>query len=266
MNNNTTNKDNQVTDATPEEVLNYFTSNQNDTEKQTAEAARKLPEAKSSDDSVEISVKRSDLKEFGLDPEDIKQENEKDNNPMSQVPVPELYDPTMYDDLLGKFQMSATQSHAFVDLSTITVTENEKELYLRVLLDGNTPFYTNVPIIPNRNIFIKCYSKTTKEQNFINKKITEFAAAVDENKNYKNDVVATCMYALKLNAMFTCLDDFKNIVLNENSEVVNKEDFNYNMNVIDSMPTARWNLFVNAMRIFEKKESILGEMVVTGDF
>jgi hypothetical protein len=96
------------------------------------------------------------------------------------------------------------------------------------------------------------------------------------DKDYKHNTFECGMYMLKLNAIF-CIKGQTDSYSSKNTSIFSDipleasfEDqqtlVKQNIEIIDKMSFAKWNIILNAMRIFEQKEVLLGANLVSGDF
>lgn len=284
-NNITTNT--QEIEVTPQEVLDYFTNNSSTpsiegTEDVTKEDTSEKGKAKVINDKgdVELTISRDVWKKAGLDDLDQKKQEEI-VDPASTAPVPEISDPLLNNDytqeLLHSSVMSTTQNKMLYDLSNVTITDDEKEYYLRTVLE-NEPLHLYVTVGNKHKIGFDCRSKTIAVQNLITKLADAYITERDPNDKtqYKHSTFESGIYLLKLNAMF-CLGGegdedgvkkpglFKAIPLDipftEQQAIVEE-----NNKIIDGLAFAKWNAIINILRIFEQKEALLGAELISGDF
>lgn len=248
MNSNTTdNKDTKTNDPTPQEVLDYFLNNSNNAP--NPEPVKN--EAKG------ISIPLSELEDAGLAKINNADFNNspvyKDDALIPPAVKDELFDASIYDK-----SNDTDIRKIFTDLSKITITDEEKENYLRILLDGTSRFTTTIRF-NNINFHVYAVSKTIEEQDFIRNMAIEFSKEVDSNNQPKHMVVEGVEYLLKLNVIFT----FPGIFEQQNSF---KETVENGLVKISKMNKNYWFILINALRIFEQKEVLLGELMSSGDF
>ena len=231
----------------PQEVLDYFLNNS------SKESKNELK----NDEDKGISIPLSELENAGLtkinDPEADNSSTYKDAALIPPSIEDELFDTSIYEK-----NNESDMKRIFTDLSKVTITDNEKETYLRTLLDGTTKFMTYIQF-DNSKISICAASKTIEEQDFIRDMVMEFSKEVDENNQPKHTAVEGIEYLLKLNAIITFIyifprEETLEATIRLGLEKINKMDKNY------------WFFLLNALRIFEQKEVLLGELMASGDF
>ena len=269
----------QEIDITPQEVLDYFTNN---SEQDKANAAKKQNTSKIINDKgdVELTISREEWKAAGLD-EATEQKAAEIANPAASAPIPEIYDPTITNSYTNELFYSkitaTTQEKMLYDLSKVTIDDDEKEYYLRTVLE-NEPLELFVTIGEKARIGFMCRSKTIEIQNLITALADSYITTRDSNspETYKHNTFECGMYMLKLNAMF-CIQSQRDIYNANNTKIFVDVPIDasfeeqqilvkQNIEIIDKMSFAKWNLILNAMRIFEQKEVLLGANLVSGDF
>ena len=273
----------QEIEITPQEVLDFFTNNTEEDKKaqkeqQTIKGKTRIV---NEDGDVELTIPREAWKNAGLD-EELQQVQDSATNPASSAPIPEIFDPTVENkytnELLHSSVTKQTQDRMLYDLSKVTITDDEKEYYLRTVLDGNEPLDLYVTVGNRRKIGFQCISKTIEVQNLIGKLADIYINEKDPNDKtqYLHTTFEGGMYLLKLNAMF-CLKGegdedgvkkpalFKEIPLDipfsEQQAIVEE-----NIQIINKLSFAKWNAMLNILRIFEQKEVLLGAELISGDF
>lgn len=231
----------------PQEVLDYFLNNSSKESKNDLK----------NDEDKGISIPLSELENAGLtkinDPEADNSSAYKDAALIPPSIEDELFDTSIYEK-----SNESDIKRIFTDLSKVTITDNEKENYLRTLLDGTTKFMTYIHF-DNSKISICAASKTIEEQDFIRDMVMEFSKEVDQNNQPKHTVVEGIEHLLKLNAIVTFIyifprEETLEATIKLGLEKINKMDKNY------------WFFLLNALRIFEQKEVLLGELMASGDF
>ena len=139
----------------PQEVLDYFLNNSSKESKNDLK----------NDEDKGISIPLSELENAGLtkinDPEADNSSAYKDAALIPPSIEDELFDTSIYEK-----NNESDIKRIFTDLSKVTITDNEKENYLRTLLDGTTKFMTYIHF-DNSKISICAASKTIEEQDFI---------------------------------------------------------------------------------------------------
>lgn len=262
---------NQDIEITPQEVLDFFTNNTEEDKKKILEKESKpKPEILNDKGDVKLTISRKEWKESGLD--DISLNEEATNeDPASNVPLPEIDDTLLSNEytneLLHNTLRNTTQAKMLYDLSKVTINDIEKEQYLRRVLLADQPLRLSICIgDPKLNIRYKCTSKTIEIQNLLQRLIDEYVNERDNEGNYVHNTFESGMFILKLNAIF-CVDipNIKKVPLDITFEE-QKEIVKENLNIINSMSFAKWNVILNVMRIFEQKEALLGAELISGDF
>lgn len=270
-------------DVTPQEVMDYFTNNTttyNTTRENKQETQQGKVRVLNDKGDIELKIPRKEWIQAGLDEETLKSQ-ESATNPTETAPIPEIVDPLITNgytqELLHSSVMSSTQNRMLYDLSKVTITDDEKEYYLRVVLE-NEPLELYITVGNKNKIGFNCKSKTIAIQNLITKLADVYITERDPNDKtqYKHSTFESGMYLLKLNAMF-CLGGegdedgvkkpglFKEIPLDlpfVEQQVIVEE----NNKIIDGLSFAKWNAIINILRIFEQKEALLGAELISGDF
>lgn len=262
---------NQDIEITPQEVLDFFTNNTEEDKKKILEKESKpKPEILNDKGDVKLTISREEWKESGLD--DISLNEEATNeDPASNVPLPDIDDTLLSNEytneLLHNTLRNTTQAKMLYDLSKVTINDVEKEQYLRCVLLADQPLKLSIYIgDPKLNIRYNCTSKTIEIQNLLQKIIDDYVNEKDVEGNYLHNTFESGMFILKLNAIF-CVDipNIKKVPLDITFEE-QKELVKENLNIINSMSFAKWNVILNVMRIFEQKEALLGAELISGDF
>lgn len=270
----------QDIEITPQEVLDYFSNNQETNTKEEPSTNKGKARVINEEGDVELTISRETWKKAGLDDLEQKQYEEV-TDPSSTPPIPTIADELLTnkytEELLHSKLTSSVQDKMLYDLANVTIDDKEKELYLRSVLE-NIPLKLYVTVGKNRKIGFNCISKTIALQNLITKLAAIYIDEKDENdtSKYKHSAFESGMYLLKLNAMF-CLKEEgdehgpqksslftpipENLPFDEQKKIVDQ-----NLEIIDNLSFAKWNAIINIMRIFEHKEVLLGAELVSGDF
>lgn len=263
----------QEIEITPQEVLDYFTNN-------TKANAQKLNQkVVSANGDVELKISHEEWKASGLDDSELNKTLES-LDPAVTAPVPEISDITMSNAYTQELLQSSVTTEAQVkllyDLSKVTITDSEKEHYLRSVLN-NEQLELYVTVGNKHKIGFNCVSKTIEIQNLITTLANIYINERDENDNtkYKHNTYESGLYLLKLNAMF-CLQGEGDTDCKKPSMFIpipldisferQQELVQQNIAIIDKLPFAKWNAMLNIMRIFEQKEVLLGAELISGDF
>ena len=182
---------------------------------------------------------------------------------------------TIENSINNAFNLNSADAEnelALYDLHKVTITENEKENYLRSLL--NNEVFKDV--LKFKDISIQICSKTMELQMYLAEKINKYAneSYFDSSENKykaKHTPVDLLKYALYLNVIF-CVESVngENIFKNELKYTLSSEQreelIKNGIKIIECMPTSMWNLLLNAVRIFDRKEFLLGKEMLSGDF
>lgn len=166
-------------------------------------------------------------------------------------------DPTMHFDKMFSNTPNDPINAILKDLKSVTITDTEKETYLRSIL-LSTRFETTIHLKNDISISIK--SKLMSEQDEIAHRLEKFALEKGMDNNLAHSPMDIYKYALKLNIIFANPIINNDPVFNPEMTLKEKSDF------IDTFPDAKWLLLVNAVRIFERKENLLSQFILDEDF
>lgn len=244
-------------DATAEEILNFLQDKT--TESNSVNKEEKVEET----EKLDIEQLKTLKSEVIINNKSSNETNNSDNKDEVQLKPSDVIDskdPTMHFDKMFINLSNSNDLNPFVlDLSKVTITDDEKEDYLRAVLLSER-FISSIDI--KRHYKIKFQSKLLEEQKFIANRIEAYA--IEPNPNDKNQLlhspVDVYVYALKLNVILADPSI--------NDEPVFTKDLNLEqkLKLIETFPVAKWNLLVNAARIFEKKENLLSKFILDEDF
>ena len=241
--------------VTPEEVLDYI----NNIESKSTESATKDPIAEMGEE---------DLKRLGIPISDSENQTQENNTSSEFKYVREF--PTVHGE-----ELFYNQKKYLVDVSKIKVTDDEKERYLRSVLHDMC-FFLTIPFMGN-SVELDIRAKTVSETEHLSKYLAEIFS---DEKNV--DLNIAMQEACKVNFLiqympknvgsdfiFGEIIDVESLLLKSTADVSYaefKQIIDEKMKYLDKIPTNKWILCVNALRIFDEKFGQLSEMVVNGDF
>lgn len=253
--------------ATAEEILNFINNkNTKGTEEKNKTMNVKLDEedkrlVKELSSSIEVNDEGST---------DKNNVNEKESvNAINKEEAVERLssDPTInFEALFGpKTKASETM---FVDTDKITVDEQEKEIYLRSILE-NKRFELKLETKASK-ITTLIQSKLIDEQDYITNYLSKFALETDSNGKLMHSTEEYFRLALKLNIIFGIrrlnnIDFFDSDKYN-NNELDRDQFVEKALLKLKTMPKALWIILVNSVLVFERKENLLSKMILNEDF
>lgn len=246
--------------ATAEEILNFI--NNKNTKENDKSMNVKLDEedkrlVKELSSSIEVNEEGGENKE------------KESANTVNQAEAIERLstDPTINFEALFGSKPKAPET-MFVDTDKITVDEQEKEMYLRDLLE-NKRFELKIETKASK-ITTVIQSKLIDEQDYITNHLSSFALETDENGKLKHTTEEYFRLALKLNIIFGIrrlndIDFFDSDKYNNNE--LDRDQFVARALLrLKTMPKALWIILVNSVLVFEQKENLLSKMILNEDF
>lgn len=257
-NNNTEDKDNlDLQNSSNQEILDYFNEHTKDASDAATPASQTSEElSKQEEDKYEVKMTKEEYDRFiNLN----KIENIKDP---AIVPVKGVEDDPVLEQALS--MMRHQRKSLLVPLDNIHVTDDEKESYLRCVLDDNAVWSTTITIA-NRSFKVK--SKTVADQEFIVKQLQDFVAQVKEDGKATHNEVELATLMLKLNIMVS-IENIGLLPINTETDNIEllKKNVEENLKKLSKISSACMNIYINVMRIFEEKEQMLGYELISGDF
>ena len=248
-------------DATAEEILDFLQDKTNSTSKDVI--SKEDNKVKTNEENIDVNELKEFASEITINNETSNSPTANDapssNNSMKASDLIDSRDPTMHFDKMFA-NANLNEFDPFVlDLSKVTITDSEKEEYLRSVLLSER-FITSIDVKGFYKITFQ--SKLLEEQKFIANHIESYAIEVDSKDRHQllHSPVDVYVYALKLNVIFA------NPLINEKPVFSNDLTLEQKLELIESFPVAKWNLLVNAARIFEKKENLLSKFILDEDF
>lgn len=219
---------------TPEEVLNFIANNQE------AEAGKPKEE--------HIPLTQEDLEKIDL---------EALNPDKAPEPAPRIQ--IHPDNFVVKPFDSANKN--LTDLSKVTISDEEKEAYVRCMLQ-DTPFSTTLSF-SKLGIKVGLSSKTVGEQKQLSEFVKEYALRKNPNGELMYTTAEVMEVYLKLCVLMT-VDSLNGQPFA--TEAKSNPDMDEKLKTFEGMPINKWFILLNAVRIFEQKEALLNEFMLNEDF
>ena len=228
-----------------------------------------------------IKISKAKLKELNIDPDKIKEALKGNPDDYTKDKIVSDEDRTVLnrESNIGIAYTESTivpepgKSSILVDLDKVTISDKEKEDFLRSTLAGEP--YTYKVTLKNGAIEINLKAKNLGLQQtslsmmpwLLRQKNTDGTPVYDYNSMFlwvtKAEIILTTLsFAGK--KLFKFMDMYDpNVKLTE-QELFDmlKED----MEKIDRLPLAVWTMLLNGCRIREQKEKLLNEYIVNEDF
>ena len=228
-----------------------------------------------------IKISKAKLKELNIDPDKIKEALKGNPDDYTKDKIVSDEDRTVLnrESNIGIAYTESTivpepgKSSILVDLDKVTISDKEKEDFLRSTLAGEP--YTYKVTLKNGAIEINLKAKNLGLQQtslsmmpwLLRQKNTDGTPVYDYNSMFlwvtKAEIILTTLsFAGK--KLFKFMDMYDpNVKLTE-QELFDmlKED----MEKIDRLPLAVWKMLLNGCRIREQKEKLLNEYIVNEDF
>lgn len=252
-----TNKDNKSdpNDISAQEILDFLRGGDGVPTSSSTKDVSDIKEEEKNIFSSDVSINNKDVNENN--------NGEGDNSKVSLNPalkpseVFDSRDPTMYFDKMFSNTPNDPVKAILKDLKDVTITETEKETYLRSIL-LSTRFETKIHL--KNDISISMQSKLISEQDEIAHRLEKFALEKGKDNNLVHSPMDVYKYALKLNIIFANPFINNTPVFDANLTIDEKSDF------METFPSAKWLLLINAVRIFERKENLLSQFILDEDF
>lgn len=252
-------------DATAEEILDFLQDKVDTSNTSSKQTQNKENEVEKDVKENKTDVDINEIKEFSSE---VVVNNETSNTlsnnvdtstPMKASDLIDSRDPTMHFDKMFSNANLNEFDPFILDLSKVTLTDNEKEDYLRSVLLSER--FSTMILIKNK-CRITFQSKLLEEQKFIANCIESYAIEADpkDHNQLLHTPVDVYVYALKLNIIFA------NPYINEKPVFSNDLTLDQKLKLIESFTIAKWNLLVNTARVFEKKENLLSKFILDEDF
>ena len=187
-------------------------------------------------------------------------------------------DPTLSDAFYNSGNTSAI-SMPLADLDSVETNDEEKEIYLDAVLTAKR-FELKIKG-KKSNIVYHMRSKTLEEQDAIVKKVQEYASEIEHIDVTQDGKLVSIpkiahsdpqifVYAVKLNLIFAVTSINGKDVFGAKDYLDGKTNINDFINngikVFKTLPIMVLNNWINAARIFEKKENLLAKLMLTEDF
>lgn len=268
-------ENNSASDTTTFQPFNYEKEEDAAQSSSTKQQASKLKEG----DVIKIS--KSKLAEMGIDPQallkNLHTETSGDDYTKEKIVEDKDRITLSRESSVGmqylESQRNADTTPYLVDLNKVTVTDAEKEQFLRCTL-ASKPYIVDVDLHKGSMAF-KFKPKTLGLQKTSLSMLSWLMKQYDEKGNPKFDYSATFLWILKSEIILTLISfngnnpfkfyskytDDKSLTESQLFELL-KDD----MEIIDKLPVPVWNAMINASRVHEQKEKLLNEFLINEDF
>lgn len=170
----------------------------------------------------------------------------------------------------GEFSQQATHDQimqsAFVSLDKVLVTEEEKSFFIKDVLLMDHPFITTIPFC-NGQFNIRLRSRTMHEQS----RVFELMERFKRKDPTIEELNFTLMYFFYMSAalMITHINDrliSELKLIPGDSLEVDMEKMSKAIEGFKTLPTSKWIMYINAMRVMEAKMAKLDSLALDESF